>query len=175
MEYKPIKGNVNIGSGYWPLYNGFGYCAEITRGGSFPPVGSILEFAQNLRHYRINSSQIYNIGTNEPFITNPINEEKLEELMKILERPTIFVMKLERHNNSPPIKRSKDYGVDLNNFYTVEIEGYIKKYKLSSIPKVLNSFGCRKEDLILREQISKRSFHCLDIKDRMYILSRLKN
>ena len=153
MTYKPIQGQIKIGyRENYPEIERNIFCAEILDNTYFSAQSS-KRFSKVLRQFNVEPFQLDNIGTENPIITNPLSERKLEELEHILSRPITVVSRL------PKIKDTKiKEKIDLNEVFIVEIGADYSKFRLNEIPNLLNKMGCELEDILFREKISEEYY-----------------
>lgn len=176
MNYKPISDRVRVGYTHYNLdFQGLRYCWESS--GVYGSAASLEELIRAFRDFNITLDQLDNFGTEKPLSTDAIPENKLEKIVRMLARPTIFVVKLLHKKGEQLRKLNSGYNVFLNAPYVVKIgeDPELYKLELGQVPKLLNKLGCKREDLTILKQNKFRQYSALDTMERIYILSLLKN
>lgn len=164
MKYKPLEGLVRVGSGYKPEFQGLCFCWESVKNRTHYNTSNITEIISSLRRLRVEPYQIDNIGTYQPFVTNSLPESKLEVLMHGLSKPLVIITKKSQNKQSRPSKTKKNFHI--------EIGTMLYQCSLKEIPKVLNLFQCKIEDLIFLQEVGSK-YTSLDEKIKYEILVSL--
>lgn len=176
MNYKPLPDRVKTGyHPYKPDFQGHRYCWEASRVYCSTP--SLEDFIRTFRDFNITSDQLDNFGTEKPLPTNEIPGDKFERMLRILTRPTIFVVKLIPKKGKPLRKLDPSFNVPLDSPYAVKIGEDPKTYKLelSQVPFFLNELGCRKDDLTILQEKPFKQYSPIDPMEKLYILYSLEN
>lgn len=163
MEYKPIKGKVNVGSWYYPSLVGLIYCWESAHG--YEAKDNLKGFIERLRHFNVDPLQIENVGTDNPFLTSKLNDRQHETLLKGLSRPIIRVLKMKLPNTP------EDYETDIAHPYIIQFgSSPYKRCTLNDVPDILTELECSRSDLILHEE-TEDSYAPLSPLNEFHILS----
>jgi hypothetical protein len=109
------------------------------------------DFCASLRMLNTFPSQIDNIGTEHPFPTNILPEDKFRGLLKILSRPIIVMTKLMPREDFPR-KFNQRHGVLMDQPFLLEIGHLAYVLELREINNELNKIGCKLDDIVFQRQ-----------------------
>lgn len=171
MTFKVIddKELINVGSIYSYAARGPIYCWENESLGIEGSRDDLGAFIQSLRVFGIGPNQIYNVGTENPFLTKKLNERIEERVLYGLERPIIRVLK-----KYVPGKMSEGK-TKLDHPYLIEMGDNSFQCKLIDVPLILrDGLGCRSEDIVLHEEI-RGGYIGLNKMEKMFIENGFKD
>ena len=118
----------------------------------------------------VESLQLDNIGTERPFRTSMVPEDKFEKIKRYLNRPLVIITKLIPDNDNYPGKLDKKYNVLLDSFFSIEVGRLLYVVELKEIARELKDMGCSLDDILLLKQTRNRDYSSLQGKYRDYIV-----
>ena len=139
MVYRVLTGLVRVGYKYLPEFRDEApcFCWEDVNGQGSCNEPNLNRMITSLRRLRVYPNQIDNMGTENPFITEKLSDERYDKLIHGLSRQIVLIIELQRNS-------SRKFIVDC---------GILShRYKLREIPAVLNYLGCKEDDLLFRRK-----------------------
>jgi hypothetical protein len=133
---------LRVGQGYNSAHNGRIFAWEAKDATAYNSTDSFEDFKKSIRHLEIGPYQVENSGTSSPIETNPLSEDKEENILRYLGRPIVRVYHVNNENEK----------------HTIEAANLSLTTNRKNILGVLKNLGCEQDDLIFYKTVGKKTF-----------------